>query len=109
MPGTERLLQGVASGMIAQFAFVDFSVAEKPADIRVVLAQLADAARRGEIIDPAVAEMGEIHPARREPREAESRPHPGAFIVALAEMNDGLVDLLDEFREDVIETRGKTN
>ena len=50
--------------VVACFAFVDFSIPQEPADVGVIVAELLDPALAcGQIINPAVADVGEIHPA----------------------------------------------
>ena len=68
--GPERTLEDVAAGMVFCFALVQLPVAEKPAHVGVVVGQLLDAARGGEVVDPAVADVPEIHPPPAEPAEA---------------------------------------
>ena len=56
---------------------------------------------RGQIVDAAVADVGEVHPARREPAQAQRRAHAGALLVAAAEKHQRAVDLVEEFLQHV--------
>ena len=55
------------------------------------------------MINPAVADVAEIHPARREPAQAHGGLHAVAFLVAAAEINQRAVDL----RENSVSTSAK--
>ena len=93
----EGLLQGGAARMLAGLAFAELSVAVEPADVGVVLAELLDFfAGRGKVINPAVADMGEVHPAGREPAEAQRGLHTVDLLVAGANEDKRAVDLLIE-------------
>src|SRR5580658_2595773 len=64
----EGLLQNVSAWVSAGFALVDLALAQKPADMGVVVGELLDGAGpRGQIIDPAVADVAEVKPGGCEP------------------------------------------
>jgi hypothetical protein len=87
--------------VVAGLALVDLAGAALPADVGVVVGDLSEAAGDGEVVDAAVADVGEVEPSRGEPAEAEGGTHAGAFLVAVAEVEEVLVDLGDELGEDV--------
>src|SRR5690606_34193446 len=62
MPGSERLLKGVATGMHALFAFVDPALPPQPAHVTVVVRELGQPARPRQVVDAAVADVAKIHP-----------------------------------------------
>ena len=70
----------------------------------VIVGELLEPARAGQVVDPAVAHVGEIEPARREPAEAERGAHPGALLVAEPEVEEVVVDVGKQLREDVGES-----
>ena len=49
--------------------------------------------------------MAEVHPFGSEPAEAECRTHAFAFLVAGAEIDQGLVSLRKEFCQNILEPR----
>ena len=81
MAGAEGLVEGIAQRVGAHFALVELALAVQPADVRVIVRELLAAGGARQVIDAAVAEMREVQPGRREPREAERRAHAGAFLV----------------------------
>ena len=54
---------------------------------------------RGKIIDPAVTNMAEVHPPRREPAETQRRLHAFAFLVTAAEIRECAMNFREEFRQ----------
>lgn len=70
------------------------------------LCELREGAALREVVDAAVAEMAEVHPLRREPREAQRSAHAGAFLVGLAQLEKVFVDGGEELRQDVLEAVG---
>ena len=91
--------------MRPRLAFVQLSVAEQPAHISVVLAELLDAATRREIINPAVTHMTEIHPAGSKPAQAHGRFHAATFIVAAAQVSQRAMHLCVQLRQHIRESR----
>src|SRR5207244_3770776 len=86
------LLQHVASRMLAGLAFIELAIPKQPTDIGVIVRQLFDRPFAfGKIIDPAVADVAEIHPTRREPGEAQCGFHPGTFVVTVPEISESSV------------------
>ena len=66
--------------MLARLPFGDLGVAEEPTDVSIVMADLFDSSfQLRQIVDPAVSDMGEIHPARGKPAHAQGRAHAGAI------------------------------
>src|SRR5260221_6883791 len=98
--GAEGFLEGGASRMMAGFAFVDLSLAEEPADVGVVVAELLDAALPGQVVDAAVADMAEVDPAGGEPAQTQGGLHAAGLVVAGADEGERLVDFAEEFGED---------
>ena len=90
--------------MRAVFALVDAPGAPLPADVGVIVRQLSEAAGARQVVDPAVAHVGEIERARREPAEAERGSHPGALLVAVAEVEEVVVDVGEQLGQDVRES-----
>src|SRR5579862_392832 len=102
VPRAERLLQDGAAGMIPRLAFVELAVAEEPADVRVVVAQLPQPPLpRRQIVNAAVSNVPEHHPPRRKPTQAQGRSHPLALRVAPADEHQRPVDLVEQFAEHV--------
>ena len=100
----QRLLEHIPPRMRAGLPFVDLPFAKQPADMRIVVADLFDAAlARRQIINPTVPDVTEIHPTRREPAQAQRRLHPLTFLVALAEVSEGAMHLGEQLREHVAE------
>ncbi len=100
----EGFLEDVATRVSTGFAFVYLSVAQEPVNVRVVLAELFDfAGPCWQIIDAAVADVREIHPARREPAQAQGRFHPGAFVVTVPHVGQRLVDFIEKLCEHVVD------
>lgn len=95
--GTQGLVEGVAEGVGAGFAFVYFSGTLQPTDMAVIVTELLQAgrgiARCGKKIEAAVAQMGEVEPTGNDPSKSEGGPHAGAFLVLGAEVVDGLIDV----------------
>src|SRR5688572_25285911 len=81
---TKRLLKHVPARMGARFPFLDAAIAQQPSYMRVIVAELFDGPIfRGEIINAAVTDVAEIHPARREPAKAQCRFHAATLFVAV--------------------------
>lgn len=70
----ESLLHGFAARVVARFAFVDFAVAEEPADVGVIFGELGELGGGGSI-DSTVTNMTEIHAGAGEPAETEGGFH----------------------------------
>ncbi len=88
--------------MIAGLPLVDLPGPEKPADIRIVVAELLDRLlTRGQVVNPAVADMSEIDPPGSEPAHAQGRLHSRAFLVAAADKRQRPVDLVEQLRENI--------
>lgn len=110
LSSAEDFLEDVSSRMIAGLALVDIAFPKEPANVRVVVADLAQrvfASR--EVVDTAVADVAEVHPSRREPAQTESCAHAGAFIVAFTKEKDVAVDLVKKLGEYVVVTGVEAN
>lgn len=94
-------MQAVSRGVVACLVFGEPAVAPEPAHECVVLGDLLHPTRCREVVDAAVADVREDHPPRREPAQAQRRAHAAAFLVALAEVGDGAVNLCEKFRKHV--------
>ena len=97
--------------MRAGFAFADFSLAQQPADVGVIGGELFNFRfSAGEMINPAVSDMAEIHAAGGKPAQAHGGLHAGAFVVAGAEIRQRPVDfaiqLLKRIFEALVEAGG---
>ena len=98
----ERLVKDVAARMRAGFVVLDFSIPQEPRDMRVVLRELEQFAfALRQLIDPRVADVSEIRPARREPGQTHGGLHPLTFVVAIAEISQRAVNLLVKFGQHV--------
>ena len=53
------------------------------------------------MINPAVADVAEIHPSRREPAQAHRGFHPVTFLIRTAEINQRAMDLREQLRQHV--------
>ena len=60
---------------------------------------------RGQMINPAVTDVAEIHPARREPAQTQSGLHPGAFFVTAPQISQRAMDLTEQFRQHIGKAR----
>src|SRR5262245_54583282 len=83
----ERPLQHVPPRMRPCFAFGNFPMAQEPADMRVVVAELLDGVRAGgQIVDAAVADVAEVHPTWGKPAQTQGGFHSEALLVAASEI-----------------------
>ena len=57
----------------------------------------------GQIIKAAVADVAKVHPAGRKPAKTQGGFHADAFVVAVAEVGERAVDLVEKFGQDVVE------
>src|SRR5688572_13445171 len=88
--------------MLSQFAFIQFSIAKKPSDISVIVSDLLDIAPTfGQIINPAVSDMTEIHPGRRKPGETQRGFHSSTFLVAAAKVSESRMNLLEQLCQNI--------
>ena len=107
--GPESFLKHVAARMIAGFALIEFSISQQPADMRVIVSELLDDSLLcRQVINPAIADMAEIHPARREPAEAQGRFHAATFFVAASHIGERAVNLAEQLRQHVGKTGFQT-
>ena len=90
---TEGSLEDSATRVGFGFALVDLSIPEKPADMGIVMAQLHDRPLGRQMVDPAVTDVAEIHPARSKPAEAERCTHAGTLVVTGPKIKKGTVDI----------------
>lgn len=98
----ERFLEDVAARMRARFAFVEFAVAEEPADVSVIVAELLYAAfALRQVINARVADVAEEHPTGREPAETEGGFHAAAFFVGIAHVSERAMRLAEKLGEDI--------
>jgi len=89
------------------FPLGNLTLPKEPADMGVVMRELLDGSVPRQVIDPAVANMAEEHPLRCEPAETQGGAHPLAFLVESAHPSQVVVDLTDEFIQQIIETAGQ--
>jgi hypothetical protein len=93
-----------------RLALVDLALPPQPADMRVVVRHLGDAAGLRQEIDPAVPHVAEAHPVRPEPAEAQRGAHARALAVGGAEAQevgvDGAEELLEDLGEAGLDARG---
>lgn len=103
--GAERFLQGGAAGVVAGFALGELAIAAEPADVGIVVGDLAQGAGSAlEVVDAAIADVAKVEPLRGEPAEAEGGAHAEALLrVAAAEVLEGGIDLSEELLEDLDE------
>lgn len=104
----EGLLEGVAAGVGAGFAFVDFRLTSQPADMAVVVSDLAERAVLGQVVNPAVADVKEIESFGSYPAKAQGGAHARAFLVGGAELRQILVNECGEFVQQVGESKAET-
>ena len=62
---------------------------------------------RGKIIDPAVSDMAEVHPAGGKPAHTQGGAHARAIRIGGAEVHQGFVNFGEKLFEHVLEIRGK--
>ena len=98
----ERLLQRLAARVRARLVVADLPVSQKPADVRVVLSELPDGFFLfRQMIDPAVADVAKIHPARHEPAQAQRRLHSGGLFITPADKNKRAMNPVEQFCQHV--------
>jgi len=90
--------------MRAVFALVDAPGSPLPADVGVIVRQLSEPAGAAADSRSGCRPRGEIEPARREPAKAERGSHPGALLVAVAEVEEVVVDVGEQLGQDVRES-----
>ena len=79
--GAEAFLESGAAWVVAGFALGDLAVAAEPADVGVVVGDLAEGAGGAfEVVDAAVADVAKIEPLGGEPAEAEGGAHAVAVV-----------------------------
>lgn len=85
--GCQRLslLERIPAGMSPSLALVDITVSVEPAYMGIIVADLSYTSFLGwQIVNAAIADMPEIHPAAGEPANTQGRSHAEAFRITLA-------------------------
>ena len=102
--GCQRLgfLEGIPARMRAGLALVDITVPVEPANMGIVVADLLyNHFLSRQIVNAAIANMPEIHPAAGEPANTQGCSHAGAFRITLPNQHQRLMNLVKKSGENV--------
>ena len=101
---TKHLLQRIAPGMIAGLILGNFTTAQLPTDMRMIVTELSNAARFGQVIDPAIAHMGKIQPAWAHPTQAQGRAHAAQLLITKPHVRELGVNFRKQLMQHILKT-----